>query len=154
MKSFFFILASTFVISCSSSDDNSVIQTNQGVVKIEVTTQNNTNPNVYLNIQVVGDDILNTHLSGSNWDDVQTIDGHAKWFLLNNDVLHNSISYETSNDVMSVTYAAVIVPDENSTNEIQGTVKFFVNGSLQKTETFTVSNEQVNLSIPFVVGAN
>lgn len=152
MRNFVYALILPLLFSCSSDDDNNVEpNVSEGIVKIEVsTTAVDNNFEEALNIQVVGNAIDKTTVSGATWDEVQQPHNTTKWFFVQHDVKNTAV-YETSNKVTSVTYASVISPKEDVTTPLQATVKFYVDGKLKHTESFTAGDEVKQVSLPFVV---
>lgn len=139
------------LFGCSSDDENVEPTVSEGIVKIEVITSAvDNNFEETLNIQVVGNSIEKTTVSGAIWDEVQQPHNSTKWFFVQQDIKNTAV-YETSNKVTSVTYASVINPKEDVSVPLQATINFYLDGNLKKTETFTVGDEIKQISLPFVV---
>lgn len=147
------LILALIITSCSSdSDSNNEQLVEKGIVRIEVSTNNTENIfDETLTLQVVGDNIDATNIENVEWTDIQKPHSTTKWFLLQHD-LPMTKTYETTNAVSSVTYSSLVFPKEETTTPVTGTLKFYLNGNLKKTETFTLSpSTMTQINVPFVV---
>jgi hypothetical protein len=138
-----------FVVSCSKSDNDQPDKLNEAIIKVEVTNNQSSNFEEILNIQIVGNNISTTEVTGTTWDDKQTPSANAKWFIKQGDV-KPTIVYQTTNKVTSLTYAVVITSKPAPTTPLITTLKFYADDKLIKTETVNTINKS-DVSIPIVV---
>ena len=144
------VLAIT-LIGCSS-DDATEETVMKGIVKVEMTTDNTENVfDETLTLQVVGDNMAATNVTGVEWQEVEQPHSTTKWFITQQD-LPTSRTYETTMPVTSVTYSALLFPKSETATPVNGTLKFYLNGQLKRTETFVASpSTMTQVNIPFVV---
>lgn len=152
MKKILFSLALAVTLIGCSSDDAPEEMVMKGIVKVEMTTDNTENVfDETLTLQVVGDNIAATNVTGVEWQEVEQPHSTTKWFIAQQE-LPTSRTYETTLAVTSVTYSALIFPKAETTTPINGTLKFYLNGQLKRTETFVASpSTMTQVNIPFVV---
>jgi len=146
------ILMFPFVISsCSKSDDDERAQdVKEAIIKVEVTNNQTSNFEEVLTIQVVGNSMSTTGVTGAGWDEVQTPQVNTKWFMKQGNV-QPALVYQTTNKVVSLTYSAVISSKQATTTPLITTLKFYADDKLIKTETVTTLDKISNVSIPIVV---
>lgn len=145
-----FLLFLSIVSSCSNDDDNTTEKGKEAIIKVEVSNNQTSNFEEVLNIQIVADNVSQTEVTGTTWDEKQNPSENAKWFLKQGDV-KPSIVYQTTNKVSSLTYS-VVITSKLATNEPLITVlKFYVDDKLVKTETISTLDQASNVTVPIVV---
>lgn len=136
------LLAVLFVvsvlISCSKDDE----KTQDGaIVKLEVqnSLQGNFNEIVAIELTSLSSDTESLKVYGADWDETMNYP-FAKIFLRNG-LMSNSYEYKTSDKVSSFTYTVKINDNEQSTEPLITTLKFYVDDQLIKTKTITTDGE-------------
>jgi len=156
MKSIFkvslILLFPLILSSCSKNNDNQAQKVSQAIIKVEVTNNQTSNFEEILNIQVVGDNMPTTEVTGVTWDEKKTPSANTKSFVKQGDV-KPTIVYQTTNKVASLTYAVVISRKLASTVPLLTTLKFYADDKLVNTQIVTTSDKTSNVSIPIVVSA-
>ena len=137
------------ITSCSKNDDKPS-KGKEAIVKVEVTNNQTSNFEEALNIQVVGENMSKTEVTGAVWDEVENPQPNTKWFMKQGDT-KPTIVYQTTDKVVSLTYASIINSKQSTTTPLITTLKFFVDNKLVKTETVTTLDQISQVSIPIVV---
>lgn len=137
------------ITSCNKSDD-SPSTSKEAIIKVEVTNNQTSNFEEVLNIQVVGENMSKTEVTGAVWDEVENPHPNTKWFMKQGDT-KPAIVYQTTDKVVSLTYASIINSKQSTTTPLITTLKFFVDNKLVKTETVTTLDQVSQVSIPIVV---
>lgn len=144
------ILVLPLVISSCSKKDDEQSKPKEAIIKVEVSNNQTSNFEEVLNIQVVGDHISKTEVTGAIWDEVENPAPNTKWFMKQGDT-KPTIVYQTTDKVVSLTYASNINSKQNTTTPLVTTLKFYIDNKLVKTETITTLDEISQVSIPIVV---
>lgn len=144
------ILLLPFAISSCSKKDDEPSKPREAIVRVEVTNNQTDNFEETLNIQVVGDYISKTEVTGAVWDEVEAPYPNTKWFMKQGDT-KPTIVYQTTDKVVSLTYATIINSKQSTTTPLVTTLRFFIDNKLIKTETITTLDKISQVSIPIVV---
>lgn len=144
--------------SCSSDDqdtNSSGQNTMEGIVKIEMTLDGqDASFDESLLLQVIGDNMDNTDVTGAEWESVERPHLTTKWFSINQ-TIPNSAVYQTTNKVRSVTFVSIITPTNEAASPQTATLKFYVDGSLKRTEILVINSNTISqINIPFIVNNN
>ena len=144
------ILILPFALSSCSKKDDEPSKPREAIVRVEVTNNQVSNFEETINIQVVGDYMSKTEITGVVWDEVEAPYPNTKWFMKQGDTKPTNV-YQTTDKVVSLTYATIINSKFSTTTPLVTTLKFFVDNKLVKTETVTTLDKISQISIPIVV---
>lgn len=146
------LLAIPFLIASCGKDDNPEPDNGNkaAIIKVEVTNDNFSNYEENINIQVVGDKMKATSITGADWDLIEEPHNTTKWFM-KEQAVKPSVIYQTTEKVIALTYAALINSKEDGQLPLNTEIKIYADGKLVKTETFTTGNELKDITIPIVV---
>lgn len=148
------ILMFPFVISsCSKSDDDERAQdVKEAIIRVEVTTNQAPSFEESLAIQVVGNAMTTTDVTGADWDEVKVnLEAKSKTFVKQGDT-KPTVVYQTTNKVGSFTYSATITNKPGNTIPLITTIKYYADGKMIDEKTVTTTPETPSyITIPIVV---
>lgn len=151
LKATLFLAIPLLITSCGKDDTGEPDNGDKAaIIKIEVTNDNFSNYEETINIQVVGDKMKSTQVTGADWDEVEEPHATTKWFM-KQQAVKPSVIYQTTDKVVSLTYVALINSKEEGELPLNTEIKIYADGKLIKSETFATANELKEINIPIIV---